>query len=479
MKNPFNSLGSKKNTVHSEIRLVIKRNNFWDLNPIISELELKKQDELPRFKLLPFSTIYTRFINYKLAVKEKVAYLNNKYEADIFLYFDADLDNILRKFQNDVSKEIKDDRKMLRLLGSVCNHAFIGPEYFHLDISNPCNIDCNYCWFYSDLLKSPPSKEWKKHMIKFNLFKKVVDDLARLQTDTILFTGAGEPLMHPDIAEMIRYVKDRNMKLQIFTNGTLIIKKIADTIVDCKADEIFVSPSASNEKTYMKVHPKQKPELFYKLEKNIIYLSSLKKQKKSTQPKIFILFILNKENYNELLEMVRWSKKIGGDFVRLQLAHNDDAKEMELSNEERRSVREKMHEAKALAQNLKISIDDNIFIQLDGTKKSNEWYKEVFKKGCFVGWNFSRLWADGDVSFCCIKKKVKNIKDSGNFLDLWNSGHYSNYRSAARKYDPKTNIKLGKDYHLMDKDCQHCGNMEVNEAAYDDLKRYGLLEFIS
>ncbi len=464
-----------KKTVDSSKEIIsVNKTNFWNLNPYFKN----KRIQFPELRIRPFSNLYNRYIDYKLALKERVAYFNSRYNKLLFLSFDPKIKEIIIKFQNLYLNEIKDEKKLLRLLGIICNTAFIGPEYFHLDISNTCNIDCNYCWFYSKHLQNPPSKEWKKHMIKFNIFKNLVNDLAKLEVDTILFSGAGEPLLHPDIINMIKYVKKSNIKLQIFTNGTLLRKEIAETCVDNNVDELFISPSASTHLTYIKVHPKQKKELFYKIEKNIKYLSKLKKDNNKLLPKIFVLFILNKENYKELREMVNWSKKIGGDFVRFQLAHNDDAKIIELNNDERNWVREEIKHVMTLAKELKIVVDDNIFLQLEGAKKSNEWYKEIFKKGCFVGWNFSRLWANGDISFCCIKKKVGKINNKDNFFKLWNSDTYKKYRNAAKLYNPKTNIKLGVDYYLMDKDCQHCGNMEVNERVYNNLLARGLIKYV-
>jgi len=69
-----------------------------------------------------------------------------------------ELIEIFKRISYDESEE-----ELLRLLGIVVGKAFIGPAYFHLDISNSCNLNCSYCWFHS---KIAPDREytnkWKK-----------------------------------------------------------------------------------------------------------------------------------------------------------------------------------------------------------------------------------------------------------------------------------------------------------------------------
>jgi len=143
----------------------------------------------------------------------------------------------------------ENDTELLRLLGIVTGKAFIGPAYFHLDVSNSCNMNCLYCWFHS---KTAPDKEysdkWKKQQIKLNIFKKLVDDLHELKTGLILFSGAGEPLTHPRIVEMVDYVKKKGIILQLFTNALLLDENHAKKFVDANLDEIYCSISASNRK---------------------------------------------------------------------------------------------------------------------------------------------------------------------------------------------------------------------------------------
>jgi len=304
-------------------------------------------------------------------------------------------------------------------------------------------------------------------MIDYNDFTSLVDDLYKLETDTILFTGAGEPFLHPRINDMIKFVKSKNIKLQIFTNGTLIDKKTINTIIQSKTDELFISVSASNPKTYVKVHPRQRKDMFIKTENNI---KNLVKQK-NRKPNIVLLFVLCKDNYKDIIEMADWSFKLGVDSCRYQIAHNDYAKNIELNNKQKVYVRKQLKKVIQKYKGNRLHINPNILFQLENTKKDNEWYKTHFtNKGCYVGWFFSRLWADNMYSFCCIRKEVEHYKHRNSFFSLWNSKKYKKYRQAGKSF-AKNNIELSENYYLIDKDCSHCGNYEVNEKVNDFFKQ--------
>lgn len=442
----------------------VTKNNFFKLQDELIEQNLKKS-KIKNFQVSPLNNPYSRFIKYIAKITPQI---NLNIENEVF--------EILQKIQNEYNKNpiLSYEKFLLRILGVLCNTIFIGPQYFHLDICNSCNLDCNYCWFYSKYLNNPPSNEFKKHMIEYNDFTNIIDDHYKLKTDTILFTGAGEPFLHPDISKMITYVKQKGIGLQIFTNGTKI--KDIKNIIDSKVDELFISVSASNPKTYKKVHPKQKKKIFFDCQNHIIEL--VKQRKNSNIPNIVLLFVLCKDNYKDIIEMAKWADNLGVDSIRYQISHNSDAKNIELNNDEKVYVKSQIQEVLKTYKNQKLHINPNILFQLENSIINNEWYQGHFqKKGCFVGWFFSRLWADKMYSFCCIRKEIEHISNKNSFEILWKSNKYQTYRNSAKHFGTN-NTKLKENYYLIDKDCNHCGNYEVNEKVYKFLKDSNLLKYI-
>jgi len=394
------------------------------------------------------------------------------------------------KFSSNEKKEIieifkrisynESEENLLRLLGIVAGQIFIGPAYFHLDISNNCNMNCSYCWFHS---KTAPDREytdkWKQQQIKLSAFKKLVDDLHELKTGLILFSGAGEPLTHPDVVEMASYVKKKGMILQLFTNALLLNKDYAKKFVDANLDEIYCSISAANSNAYKKLHPSDGKNEFKTIEKNIISLSKYKNKQNKTKPQITIIEVINSLNYNEALEMLDWAKKVGANAIRFQLMHNMKLKNLMLNQKEKEEFKKNLDKVKNLAKKYNIKIQENINVQIETfDSKSGDWEIDSYKdKGCFAGWYFSRYWVSDGISFCCAHKIVDSLENK-RFKDIWNSDKYNKMRVIAREGNTKRNIKMINGNNLLDEECNHCGNYDLNRAAYEKLKKYGLLKFI-
>lgn len=123
-----------------------------------------------------------------------------------------------------------------------------------------CNFKCSYC------IHSIPVKERSKvvdqKMMDLGLYKKIIDDLEdflpsavseSLSKDSIYpppevlkalhFAGLGEPLMHPDIVEMVRYAKERRAArvVDIVSNAALLTEEMIDGLVAAGLDRIRIS----------------------------------------------------------------------------------------------------------------------------------------------------------------------------------------------------------------------------------------------
>src|SRR2546428_11627000 len=81
-----------------------------------------------------------------------------------------------------------------------------------------CNIDCGYCNEYDKV--SPP--------VPRDLLRRRIDKLADLGTSVVAFSG-GEPMLHPDLDDLIRHIRRRGMMAGLITNGDFLVpKRIAE-----------------------------------------------------------------------------------------------------------------------------------------------------------------------------------------------------------------------------------------------------------
>jgi MoaA/NifB/PqqE/SkfB family radical SAM enzyme len=86
--------------------------------------------------------------------------------------------------------------------------AFAGPIWVQIDLTNMCNNNCIGCWCNSPLLEEKRMSAFaKKQTLSFDVIKKLIDDLKDIGTERVFLCGGGEPTLHPDIKEIIVYVK--------------------------------------------------------------------------------------------------------------------------------------------------------------------------------------------------------------------------------------------------------------------------------
>ncbi len=85
------------------------------------------------------------------------------------------------------------------------------PILAHIIPIRRCNLSCAYCNEYDKVSKPVPSAEMLRR----------IDLLAALGTGIITFSG-GEPLLHPDLDEMIRAIRSNGIIATLITNGYLL-----------------------------------------------------------------------------------------------------------------------------------------------------------------------------------------------------------------------------------------------------------------
>jgi MoaA/NifB/PqqE/SkfB family radical SAM enzyme len=85
------------------------------------------------------------------------------------------------------------------------------PVLAHIIPMRRCNLACTYCNEYDDHSKPVPAEEMLRRL----------DHLANLGTRVITISG-GEPLLHPDLDELIAHTRRRGMIAGMITNGYLL-----------------------------------------------------------------------------------------------------------------------------------------------------------------------------------------------------------------------------------------------------------------
>ncbi|MDY6824894.1 MAG: radical SAM protein [Thermodesulfobacteriota bacterium] len=115
-----------------------------------------------------------------------------------------------------------------------------------------CNLNCTYCWpaFKQQAGIRGPIPE-RPHLMPWNLFRKTVEQLPR-SVESVCLTGLGEPLLHPRLMDMIKFLAKRHIRSIIYTNGTLLHGPMATRLARSPVDVVNIStePDSNTAMTY-------------------------------------------------------------------------------------------------------------------------------------------------------------------------------------------------------------------------------------
>jgi MoaA/NifB/PqqE/SkfB family radical SAM enzyme len=458
------------------ITIGVSRYNFYKLEQVLKFAFslLGKKIDIRDFKLniFPLNRLRRNFIEYLEELK-KIA----KHHGGVdFVLTDKDLFKIIVSIS--AQADSGNERQLLRLMGVMCEHAFIGPQIIVIDPYHRCNANCVHCWVHTPGVKHP--KSYYDMQLDTESFRPMADDLAELMVDLIIFQGDGEPLMNRSFFEMVEYARNKGIQVSFFTNGILLDRENAQKAVDNQITEIFCSLPAGTAKTFAKINTKQTEQTFGNILENLKYLNKIKQKNPDKHPRLVMTHVIHNQNAHELVEMAQNDIDIGADVMRFYLIRLDENIEfLKLSKEDLKSIKAQLEEIKQMVKGKKIELLDTTDFQLENIKEdTGSWSADVFvKKGCTLGWNFCLIPASGEVSFCCHLRTVGYLKDKS-FKQIWNSEDYQRFRYQAKflKDNPETRFLNGTP--MFDEYCQHCDTHQVIRDVWDQFKLYDLESFI-
>jgi MoaA/NifB/PqqE/SkfB family radical SAM enzyme len=104
------------------------------------------------------------------------------------------------------------------------------PVLAHIIPIRRCNLSCAYCNEYDTFSKPLPLE---------TMFRRL-DHLAELGTSIITISG-GEPLLHPQLEDIIRHIRTRGMIAGMITNGYLLTRARIESLNDAGLEHLQIS----------------------------------------------------------------------------------------------------------------------------------------------------------------------------------------------------------------------------------------------
>jgi len=160
-----------------------------------------------------------------------------------------------------------------------------------IEPSNICNARCIMCP-YQKMTR-------KKEIMPMIFFKKIVNNCLVYGVKDFNLNFYNEPFLDPFIFERIKYLKSKGVRVQLFSNGSVIDSEKIEKILESELDEIIFSIDGAKKETYESI---RRGLVFGKTITNILNLIKRKKDLGLEKPKIKLNFVKQKLNEGELKE---------------------------------------------------------------------------------------------------------------------------------------------------------------------------------
>lgn len=191
-----------------------------------------------------------------------------------------------------------------RCVHPVCRHD---PESIMVFVTNRCNFSCNTCPFTQPSPWSPPDAVPD---ISVQLF---TDILNQYRGATMVGLVGGEPLLHPELDELVRIAAGKKMVVNLSTNGSLLTEERIHQLLRLPLGFINISLDAVDETEFFRLRGGS-PETYQQVKKNAARLGKIRKTMRSTIS-FKLSFVTDQVNIHRIPEFFECAKDLGADTV--------------------------------------------------------------------------------------------------------------------------------------------------------------------
>lgn len=197
------------------------------------------------------------------------------------------------------------ERRLAPVVNKVVKSKSLKKKRWRLlqvESSIACNLRCVMC----------PWKEISRKAANGGIMSQEIWDSIRPhlpETQVVDFTGGGEPLLQPRLADWVREATAAGCETGILTNGLLLKRETAQELIDAGLTMICVSMDGATPDVYNQIRIGSN---FDKVCENLAQIADMRKGK---IPKTSINFVLMPMNFHQVEDMVKLAEKLGVDQV--------------------------------------------------------------------------------------------------------------------------------------------------------------------
>lgn len=300
------------------------------------------------------------------------------------------------------------------------------PLFLHVEPTGVCNLKCTMCPRTESITRD------LRHM-KFELFKKICDSVDPI---FVAFVGFGEPLLNPQILEMVNYSVSKKITTRISSNATILNAERSRDIVRSGLDQIWFSVDSPSAENFEKIRV---GAAFDKTIAGIKEFAAIAREEKSGIV-ITVNFTITRDNVHEVPRMVTFCHQVLNITPTFARGYGYDIQTQQnraLQNSP--EVQKYLEEGIALAQEHKLeAVERNLCTILYDLKNPLDG-----RGPCYFPYYVVAVSWDGKVAPCCLfydyQMNLGNLNEMS-FEEAWNGRSYQRFRMKLKTNRKDLNI---------------------------------------
>jgi MoaA/NifB/PqqE/SkfB family radical SAM enzyme len=159
------------------------------------------------------------------------------------------------------------------------------------EVTDHCNAVCIMC-------PRDKHEDGRPHgIMDLEKYKRSIDEIVALGATKIVLTGFGEPLIDRTLEQKIAYAKAKNLNTYIITNGSLITRARAKSLIEAGLDEMRVSFYGMRPETYNVVMERLD---YHVATENLLNFLEERAARGLKKPKLELSYLVMKENESDV-----------------------------------------------------------------------------------------------------------------------------------------------------------------------------------
>jgi radical SAM protein with 4Fe4S-binding SPASM domain len=303
------------------------------------------------------------------------------------------------------------------------------PYYVQLEVTTHCNLACYMC-VRNEVIKHP------RHLPLAD-FQRLFDGI---RPRRLTLSGAGEPLLNPDLVAMLAHASRHGAATMIPSNGTLLGRgELARGIVEAGLTTLKISIDAATPETYRAI---RRQDCFEGIVAGIRLVDRIKREQNRRTPELRLDVVILKENYREIPDIVELSRQLGVGtvfFRPVQVTGIGAARETIGSDVDFTGLYEAVREGRARAARLGVRTN------LQEVARDFAVYQSLYVRRdaalggqvCLLPWVQCFVSVKGELSPCCATYtnesfSAGNVFEEG-FEAVWNGPRMQALRRQFRR----------------------------------------------